>query len=323
MIAVNIETPTRLCKLFLPDFIDRASGRILNVSSTAAIMPGPLQAVYYATKAYVTSWSNALWRELKGTGVTVTVLMPGAMQTGFANAGGLFRHEAVRERRRPHGDRPGGVRRHDCRQAQRDGGSSRLAEADDGPGPDVPQEGDAGLRVRPANRRVGEEGVNGGVGKYVLDRRYGSHLEMFGINVGEALREAGAPEDLFSRHRPTLEEAAYYRFMDAIGSQAKDPQLPIRIASADGVESFSPPLFAAYCSENAKTCCERLSEYKRIIAPMRDTGQHRPNAPSRWKWRQAVLDSPSRNSWWNRKWYSSSTSSAPPPGRSSTPSKST
>jgi short-subunit dehydrogenase len=48
-----------------------------------------VQAVYYATKAYVTSWSNALWRELKGTGVTVTALMPGAMQTGFANAGGL------------------------------------------------------------------------------------------------------------------------------------------------------------------------------------------------------------------------------------------
>jgi hypothetical protein len=89
MIAVNIETPTRLCKLFLPDFINRGSGKVLNVSSTAATMPGPLQAVYYATKAYVTSWSNALWRELQGTGVTVTALMPGAMQTGFANAGGL------------------------------------------------------------------------------------------------------------------------------------------------------------------------------------------------------------------------------------------
>lgn len=89
MIAVNIETPTRLCKLFLPDFIKRGSGRVLNVSSTAATMPGPLQAVYYATKAYVTSWSNALWRETHGTGVTVTCLMPGAMQTGFANAGGL------------------------------------------------------------------------------------------------------------------------------------------------------------------------------------------------------------------------------------------
>ena len=89
MIAVNIETPTRLCKLFLPDFVARKAGKVLNVSSTAATMPGPLQACYYATKAYLTSWSNALWRELKGTGVTVTCLMPGAMQTGFANAGGL------------------------------------------------------------------------------------------------------------------------------------------------------------------------------------------------------------------------------------------
>lgn len=89
MIAVNIETPTRLLKLFLPDMVQRGSGRVLNVSSTAAVMPGPLQAVYYATKAYVTSWSNALWRELRDTGVTVTTLMPGAMNTGFAKAGGL------------------------------------------------------------------------------------------------------------------------------------------------------------------------------------------------------------------------------------------
>ncbi|WP_218961865.1 SDR family NAD(P)-dependent oxidoreductase [Actinomyces ruminis] len=87
MIAVNIEAPTRMLKLFLPDMIERGSGKILNVSSTAATMPGPLQAVYYATKSYVTSWSNALWRELAGTGVTVTCLMPGAMRTGFADAG--------------------------------------------------------------------------------------------------------------------------------------------------------------------------------------------------------------------------------------------
>lgn len=89
MIAVNIEAPTRMLKLFLPDMIERGSGKILNVGSTAATMPGPLQAVYYATKSYVTSWSNALWRELAGTGVTVTCLMPGAMRTGFADAGGL------------------------------------------------------------------------------------------------------------------------------------------------------------------------------------------------------------------------------------------
>lgn len=89
MIAVNVEAPTRLLKLFLPDMIEHGAGKVLNVSSTAATMPGPLQAVYYATKAYITSWSNALWRELAGTGVTVTCLMPGAMRTGFASAGGL------------------------------------------------------------------------------------------------------------------------------------------------------------------------------------------------------------------------------------------
>ena len=55
MIAVNIEAPTRLCKLFLPAFVKRGSGKVLNVSSTAAIIPGPLQAVYYGTKSYVTS----------------------------------------------------------------------------------------------------------------------------------------------------------------------------------------------------------------------------------------------------------------------------
>lgn len=89
MIAVNIETPTRLMKLFLPDMVSRGGGKVLNVSSTAGTMPGPLQAVYYATKAYLCSVSNAIWRESKDTGVTVTALMPGAMQTGFANAGGL------------------------------------------------------------------------------------------------------------------------------------------------------------------------------------------------------------------------------------------
>lgn len=89
MIAVNIETPTRLTKLFLPDFVKRGHGKVLNVSSTASVMPGPLQAVYYATKAYLTSWSNALWQEVQGTGVSVTCLMPGAMQTGFISRGNL------------------------------------------------------------------------------------------------------------------------------------------------------------------------------------------------------------------------------------------
>lgn len=89
MIAVNAETSTHILKLFPPDMIGRGSGKVLNVSSTAAVMPGPLQAACYATKAYMTSFSNALWRELKDTDVTLARLMPGAMLTGFANAGGL------------------------------------------------------------------------------------------------------------------------------------------------------------------------------------------------------------------------------------------
>ncbi|MFS4438688.1 SDR family NAD(P)-dependent oxidoreductase [Paracoccaceae bacterium GXU_MW_L88] len=89
MINVNIMALTELTRLFLPDLIARGSGRILNVSSTAGEMPGPLQAVYYATKAYVTSFSNAIAEELKDTGVTVTALLPGATETGFSNASGL------------------------------------------------------------------------------------------------------------------------------------------------------------------------------------------------------------------------------------------
>ena len=105
--------------------------------------------------------------------------------------------------------------------------------------------------------------------RYVLDGQYGKYLEMIGVRVGEVLRAAGVPEDLFSRKKPVLEEDAYYRFMEAVGSQITDPGLPIMIASADNIESFSPPIFAAYCSKNALVCMERLSKYKRIIAPMR------------------------------------------------------
>ena len=105
--------------------------------------------------------------------------------------------------------------------------------------------------------------------KYILDGQYGKYLEMIGVKVGEALKEAGVPEDLFSHKKPTLDEVDYYAFMGAVGKQVTDPKLPIAIASADNIESFSPPIFAAYCSRNGRVCMERLSTYKRIIAPMR------------------------------------------------------
>lgn len=84
MIQLNVVALSALTRLFLPDFVARGSGRVLNVSSTASLLAGPLQAVYYATKAYVTSFSNAIAEELSGTGVTVTALLPGATETEFA-----------------------------------------------------------------------------------------------------------------------------------------------------------------------------------------------------------------------------------------------
>jgi hypothetical protein len=89
MIQVNIAALTHLTKLFLPQMIKRKSGRILNLASTAAFQPGPLQAVYYASKAYVLSFSEALAEELRDTGVTVTALCPGPTRTDFASTAGV------------------------------------------------------------------------------------------------------------------------------------------------------------------------------------------------------------------------------------------
>jgi hypothetical protein len=83
MLQVNIVALTHLTKLFLPQMIEKKAGKILNVASTAAFQPGPLMAVYYATKAYVLSFSEAIQEELRSTGVTVTCLCPGATDTGF------------------------------------------------------------------------------------------------------------------------------------------------------------------------------------------------------------------------------------------------
>lgn len=87
-ISLNITALTQLTKLFLPHMLARRSGRIMNVASTAGFQPGPLMAVYYATKAYVISFSEALANELRNSGVTVTCFCPGATHTGFAKRAG-------------------------------------------------------------------------------------------------------------------------------------------------------------------------------------------------------------------------------------------
>jgi uncharacterized protein len=89
MIQVNVTALTELTALFLPSLLARNRGRILNVGSIAGFQPGPYMAVYYATKAYVNSFSEALHSELRGTGVTVTVLCPGPVSTEFAAVAGF------------------------------------------------------------------------------------------------------------------------------------------------------------------------------------------------------------------------------------------
>ncbi len=88
-ISVNVTALTVLTKLFLPSMLERRRGRILNVASTAAFQPGPLMAVYYASKAYVLSFSEALASETAGTGVTVTALCPGPTPTEFQRRAGV------------------------------------------------------------------------------------------------------------------------------------------------------------------------------------------------------------------------------------------
>ncbi len=83
MMQLNMAALVALTKLYLPGMVAAKNGRVCNVASTAAFQPGPLMAIYYATKAFVLSFSEAIANELKGTGVTVTALCPGPTASGF------------------------------------------------------------------------------------------------------------------------------------------------------------------------------------------------------------------------------------------------
>ncbi len=97
MIQVNITALTELTRLFLPEFVSLNKGKILNTSSIAAKTPGPLQAVYFATKAYVTSFTQAIAQEVAETEVTATALMPGATESGFAKVADMGNTEAFKK----------------------------------------------------------------------------------------------------------------------------------------------------------------------------------------------------------------------------------
>ncbi len=89
MVSLNVSALMTLCHAVLPDMVERGRGHILNVASIAAFQSGPYMSVYYATKAFVLSFSEALHRELRGSGVTVTALCPGPIRTGFEDAADL------------------------------------------------------------------------------------------------------------------------------------------------------------------------------------------------------------------------------------------
>ncbi len=96
LLQLNVVSLTHLTRLLLPPMLARRSGRILNVASTAAFVPGPFMSVYYASKAYVLSLSVALGNELAGTGVTVTTLCPGPTHTQFGAAAGVTKTRLFR-----------------------------------------------------------------------------------------------------------------------------------------------------------------------------------------------------------------------------------
>ncbi len=88
-IQVDVMALTQLTRLYVPGMLERKNGKILNIASTAGFVPGPTMAVYYASKAYVISFSESLAAEVRGSGVTVTVLCPGATATGFQERAGV------------------------------------------------------------------------------------------------------------------------------------------------------------------------------------------------------------------------------------------
>ena len=94
-VQVNIAAMVALTRAFVPGMIARKQGRILNVGSTAGFQPGPFMAVYYASKAFVNGFTEALWFELKGTGVTATLSCPGPVATEFLAIAGNDKSKLV------------------------------------------------------------------------------------------------------------------------------------------------------------------------------------------------------------------------------------
>lgn len=101
VLELNVRVPVELCRRLLPGMLERGKGRILNVASTGAFQPGPRLALYYASKAFLLSFSEALSRELRDSGVTVTALCPGSTQSEFHVRAGMSHFRTIFKRKLP------------------------------------------------------------------------------------------------------------------------------------------------------------------------------------------------------------------------------
>lgn len=103
---------------------------------------------------------------------------------------------------------------------------------------------------------------------FLVDGRYKDIIEYHGIDVSCVLRKAKLPGDILNHKTITMKEDQYYRFLDAIEAAANVPAMAIKLSTSESIERFSPPIFAAFCSKNARMCIERLARYKKLIGPM-------------------------------------------------------
>lgn len=104
--------------------------------------------------------------------------------------------------------------------------------------------------------------------RFLLDGRYGAVLQSFGLQPIAVLKKAGLPVTLFTQEHPVITQDAYFRLMTTIADLMPDESVPIRMATMESIETFSPPIFAAYCSCNGLACLHRLARYKRLIGPL-------------------------------------------------------
>lgn len=104
--------------------------------------------------------------------------------------------------------------------------------------------------------------------KFVIDGQYSQLLQANGLDPRAVLKEAGLPVDTFARQHPQLDERQYFAMLDAVAKLGKDPLLPAKLVQGNRLETFAPPILAAYCSQDGLGFINRLAHYKKLIGPI-------------------------------------------------------